>query len=170
MSSPWQALKKKHWDSRAERERHLLTIAAVIVLPIMTYLLLWQPAHTAIKKLKTSVPVMRAQVAQLEVRSAEISRLRHLPKPAVLNASTLKMAVESAAVRHQLRETLSTLDVQEPSAVRITLASVSFEQWLRWIRELQQEQNIRAESVGIVALPQTGMVKISATLTNGGTP
>ena len=113
---------------------------------------------------------MRTQSVQLAIQSAEVARVRHLPKPAVLDANALKQAVEAAAIRHQLREALSTLDTQEPNAVRITLAAVAFEQWLRWVHELQQEQNIRAESVAVVALPQTGMVKISATLTNGGAP
>lgn len=170
MNSQWQALKKRHWDARPERERQMLTIGAVIVLPILVYLLLWQPAHSAVRKLKASVPAMRAQIAQLHIQSAEVARVRHLPKPAVLDTNAMKVAVETAAVRHQLREALSTLDTQEPNAVRITLAAVPFEQWLRWVRELQQEQSIRAESVAIVALPQTGMVKISATLTNGGAP
>ena len=170
MSSRWSAIKKRHWDVRAERERHALTLAAAIVLPVLVYLLLWQPAHSAVKKLQASVPAMRVQVAQLNAQSAEVARVRHLPKPAVLDANAMKVAVETAAIRHQLREALSTLDTQEPNAVRITLAAVPFEQWLRWVRELQQEQNIRANSVAVVALPQPGMVKISATLSNGGTP
>jgi type II secretory pathway component PulM len=45
---------------------------------------------------------------------------------------------------------------------------VSFEQWLRWLRALQQEQHIRADSLSVAMLPQPGMVKISATLINGG--
>lgn len=170
MNTLWKAIKKRHWDVRAERERRALTLAAAVVLPILVYLLLWQPAHSAVKKLQASVPAMRTQSVQLAIQSAEVARVRHLPKPAVLDANALKQAVEAAAIRHQLREALSTLDTQEPNAVRITLAAVAFEQWLRWVRELQQEQNIRAESVAVVALPQTGMVKISATLTNGGAP
>ena len=168
MKARWLALRKQYWDSRAARERQALALAALILLPLVVYMLLWQPAHTAVKKYHTSVPVMRAQVAQLGVQAAEVSRLRHLPQPAVLDASTLKSTVEAAASRHQLRDALSTIDTQEPNAVRITLASVSFEQWLRWLRELQQEQNIRVDSAAVVALPQAGMVKISATLTNGG--
>lgn len=170
MKARWLELKKRYWDARAARERQALTLAVLVVLPIFAYLLLWQPAHTALNKLHASVPAMRIQAAQLAVQATEVARLRHLPQPAVLDASTLKSTVEAAASRHQLHDALSTIETQEPNAVRITLASVSFEQWLRWLRELQQEQHIRADSVGIVALPQAGMVKISATLTNGGAP
>ena len=168
MKARWLALKKRHWVSRAARERQTLAFAAWVLLPLFAYLLLWQPAHTALTKLRASVPVMRIQAEQLRVQAAEVAMLRHRPSPAVLDASALKSAVEASADRQQMRAAISTLVAQEPNAVRVTLASVSFEQWLRWLRVLQQEQHVRAESVSIAALPQAGMVKISATLTNGG--
>ena len=94
--------------------------------------------------------------------------LRHRPKPALLDAVALKSAIEDSALRHNLREAISTLDLQQPNAVRISFVSVSFEQWLRWLRALQQEQHIRADSVSVATLSQAGMVKVSATLVNGG--
>ncbi len=163
-----QAFIKKHWLSRTPSERQILTLAASILLPLLTYLLLWQPAHTAVEKLHLNLPVMRAQALQLHAQAAEVARLRHLPKPAVLDAHSLKSAVEATLARHQMRDALSALDTQEPNAVQITLAAISFEQWLYFLHELQQEQHVRAESISIAALPQTGMVKITATLSNGG--
>lgn len=169
MKSRWTAFKKRHWDSRASRERRAISLGAILVLPVLGYMLLWQPAHVAGAKLRAGVPALRAQAAHLHTQVAEVEMLRHHPHPAVLDATALKMAVEASAARHQMRGAISTLEAQEPDAVRITLASVSFEQWLRWLRGMEQEQHIRAESAGIAALPQAGMVKISATLTNGGT-
>ncbi len=169
MKARWLEIKKRHWDSRTARERQTLALAALVLLPLLAYLLLWQPAHTALTKLRASVPVMRVQTEQLRVQAVEVAMLRHRPHLAVLDASALKSAIEASADRHQMRDALSTLVAQEPNAVRVTLASVSFEQWLRWLRVLQQEQHVRADSVSIAVMPQAGMVKISATLTNGGT-
>ncbi len=169
MKARWLEIKKRHWDSRTARERQTLALAALVLLPLLAYLLLWQPAHTALTKLRASVPVMRVQTKQLRVQAVEVAMLRHRPHLAVLDASALKSAIEASADRHQMRDALSTLVAQEPNAVRVTLASVSFEQWLRWLRVLQQEQHVRADSVSIAVMPQAGMVKISATLTNGGT-
>jgi len=163
-----QAFIKKHWLTRTSSERQILTFAAAILLPLLTYLLLWQPAHTAVEKLHLTLPVMRAQALQLQAQAAEVARLRHLPKPAVLDAQSLKSAVESAVARYKMRDAISVLDTQGPNGVQISLAAISFEQWLHFLHELQQEQHVRAESISIAALPQTGMVKISATLSNGG--
>lgn len=168
MSARWKEFRKRYWDGRAARERQAIVLAALVLSPLLAYFLLWQPAHTAGAKLRASVPAMRAQAAHLHEQATEVEMLRHRPAPAVLDAVALKTAIEESAVRHQLREAITSLDAQEPNAVRITLAAVSFEQWLRWLRDLQQEQHIRAASAGIAALPQTGMVKISATLSNGG--
>lgn len=169
MKARWQAFKKRHWDGRAARERRAIVFAALALSPILAYFLFWQPAHVANKKLRADVPNMRIQAAHLRTQLAEAERLRHSPHPAVFDATALKVAVEASALRHNIRDAISTLDAQEPNAVRITLASVSFEQWMLWLRDLQQEQHIRAESVGIAALPLAGMVKVSATLNNGGT-
>lgn len=169
MKARWQAFKKRHWDSRAARERRAIALAALVLSPLLAYFLLWQPAHVANRKLRAGIPTMRAQAAHLHTQMTEVEMLRHSPHPAIFDATALKAAVEASALRHQVRGAISSLDAQEPNAVRIMLASVSFEQWLRWLRDLQQEQHIRAESVGIAALPQAGMVKVSATLTNGGT-
>lgn len=169
MKARWEAFRKRHWDGRAPRERRAITLGAILLLPVLGYLLLWQPAHVANTKLRAGAPALRTQAAHLHTQVVEVEMLRHHPRPAVLNATALKAAVEESAARHQMRGAISALDAQEPNAVRIMLASVSFDQWVRWLRDLQQEQHIRAESLGIAALPQIGMVKISATLTNGGT-
>lgn len=169
MKARWLAIRKQYWDSRAARERQTLTLAALVLTPLLAYVVLWQPAHSAVAKLRASVATLRLQAVRLQLQAAEVEMLRHHPQPAVFDALALQSAVEASAVRYQLREALTTLDAQPPNAVRITLASVSFEQWLRWLRALQQEQHIRADSIGIAALPQAGMVKVSATLINGGT-
>ena len=166
----WQAFVKQHWHSRTVQERQVLTVIAAVLSPLLAYTLLWQPAHTAVEKLNHSVPVMRAQALQLKAQVAEVATLRHHPKPAVLDAHSLKSPLEAVAIRHQIRDAISTLDAQEPNAVRVSLSAVSFEQWLRFLHELQQAQHVRADSTSIAALPQAGMVKISATLTNGGSP
>lgn len=169
MKARWQTLKKRHWDDRAASERRAIAIGTLALSPLLAYALLWQPAHVANAKLHTSVPAMRLQAAHLRTQAAEVETLRHHPRPAVLDANALKTAIEESTLRHQMRDVITSLDAQQPSSVRITLAAVSFEKWLNWLRGLQQEQHIRAESVGIAALPQAGMVKVNATLTNGGT-
>ena len=168
MKANWLTFKKRYWNSRSSQERRILRFMAWGSLPVLIYLLLWQPSHNAVQKLHASVPAMHREAERLRIQANEVEMLRHRPKHALLDAVALKSTVEDSALRHNLRESISTLDLQQPNAVRISFASVSFEQWLPWLRALQQEQHIRADSVSVAMLPQTGMVKISATLINGG--
>jgi len=168
MKANWLAYKKKYWDVRSVQERNVLKILAAAVTPFVVYFILWQPAHTSVNKLRASVPTLAKDAERMKIQADEVERLRHRPKPALMDAAALKAAVEDSALRNNLGEAISAMTLQEPNAVRITFVSVSFEHWLRWIRSLQQEQQIRAESVSVAMLSQPGMVKISATLVNGG--
>jgi general secretion pathway protein M len=169
MKTNWLAFKKQYWDARSLQERNVLKLTAWALAPVLVYFVLWQPAHNAVQKLHVSVPAMYMADERLRNHASEVEMLRHRPKPALLDAVALKAAIEDSALRHNLRDAISTLDLQEPNAVRVSFASVSFEQWLRWLRALQQEQHIRADSVSVAMLSQAGMVKISATLINGTT-
>lgn len=168
MKEKWLAFKKNNWDLRSPQERKALKYSGWALIPVLVYFVLWQPAHTSLNKLHITVPAMMVEAERLHAQADEVEMLRHRPKPALLDAFALKSAIEDSALRHNLRETISSLDLQQPNAVRISFAVVSFEQWLRWLRALQQEQHIRADSVSVAMLPQAGMVKISATLINGG--
>lgn len=168
MKASWLTFKKRYWDARSLQERKVLKLSGWALAPVIVYFVLWQPAHHAVQKLHLSVPVVYMEAERLRTQAGEVEMLRHRPKPALLDAVALKSAVEDSALRHNLREAISTLDLQQPNAVRISFAVVSFEQWLQWLQALQQEQHIRADSVSVAMLPQSGMVKISATLINGG--
>ena len=168
MKVGWQAFKKKYWEARSRQERAVLGIVAAVATPFVVYFILWQPAHSSVNKLRASVPLLAKDAERMKNQADEVERLRHRPKPALMDAASLKTAVEESALRNNLGEAVSSLTLQEPNAVRITFVSVSFELWLNWLRSLQLEQQIRAESVSIAMLSQPGMVKVSATLVNGG--
>jgi general secretion pathway protein M len=163
------ALRLQHWDQRPQHERRAIGIGALFVLPLLAYFLLWQPAHNAVGKLRETLPKMRIQTEQMRKTAVQIEELRHRPQLAVMDAQAVKTAIEESASRHQLRESLTMIAAQEPNGVRITVTSISFEAWLNWLRELQQSQHIRVDSIAITQTAEPGMVAIRATLTNGNT-
>ncbi len=167
MKQHWHAFRKAAWDTRLPRERQFIGAAALILVPALAYFALWRPAHLAVPALRAALPIMRAQAAEMKRQSEEIELLRRRPQPAVLDSGALKNVVEHSAAQHGLRDALDHLDGVEPSSVRITFASVSYAQWLRWVRILEQEQHIRIDSLEVMALTAPGMVRITAILTNG---
>ena len=167
MKARLKTLRLQHWDTRQQHERRGITIGALFVLPLLAYFLLWQPAHDAVGKLREKLPQLRMQTEQMRHAALQAEEIRHRPQLAVMDALAVKTAIEESATRLQLRDALTTIAAQEPNGARITLTSVSFEKWLIWLRELQQSQHIRIDSVAVTPLSEPGMVAVRATLTNG---
>jgi type II secretory pathway component PulM len=170
MKAYLKTLRLQHWDTRSLHERRVILIATAFILPLLCYVMLWQPAHEAVRKLHTRLPQLRMQNEQMRRASTQIEELRHRPRLAVMDAAAVKTAIEDSATRHQLLTEFTTITAQEPAGARITLTAVSFEKWLAWLRELQISQHLRVDSIAITQLAEPGMVAIRATLTNGDTP
>lgn len=167
LKARWQEFRQSSWDSRPLQERRILSIAFIVLMPVVIYFLLWQPAHTAIVRLNKTLPTLRMQDALMKRQAAEASLLLQRSQPAILNPAAMKIAIENSAANFQLRNSIEALDGVEPNGVRIIFSSVSYAKWLKWMHNLQQEQHIRVETLNVVALQSAGMVKISATLVNG---
>ncbi len=167
MKTRWLELRTQYWSNRTVRERRVIAIVGLLLFPVVYYYLLWQPAHVAVSKLHYTLPALQAQAGKLQDQATEIEMLRHRPTLVTLDAQALKSSIAESASRHQLSTFITGLEVQEPNAARITCDAISFATWITWLRELEQEQHIRAEAISISTLSQAGMVKISATLSNG---
>ncbi len=167
MNAYWRAFRKAAWDDRLPRERQTIALGLLLLLPLLAYFALWQPAHRAVAKLQSTLPVMRAQAGQMKWQAEEAEALRLRPQPALLDATTLKALVEASVAQYQLGGTMERLDLLEPNGVRIAFSAVPYAQWLRWARHLQEEQHVRIDSLDVAALPSPGLVKINVTLVNG---
>lgn len=170
MKAHLQILRQQHWDKRLLHERRAIIFGAAIVLPLLIYFLFWQPSHEAVRKLREQLPQLRIHADQMQKTSGQIEALRHRPQLAVMDARAVQSAIETAASTHQLSASLTSITAQEPNGVRITMAAISFEKLLIWLRELQTSQHIRVDSISVTKLSDPGMVAVRATLTNGGAP
>lgn len=160
-------LKQRYWHPRPIREKRMLLLAASIVLPVLGYLILWQPASEQRDKLLKRLPDLRQQAAQLQLDALEVQKLRHSRPPAQLDANTLISTIESTAERYAIREQITSINTQGPNTVQLNVNALAFSQWLDFLRELHQTQHIRVLNTSIAALPQTGFVKISAVFISG---
>jgi general secretion pathway protein M len=157
-------LKALYWDTLSATEQKTILRSAWILLPLLMYGLLWQPAHEALPKLQAALPQLRAQADQMQALAGQAQSLRQQAQLAVLDSDALKVAVEKSATSANL----PLLVVPgEQNSVRISADSIAFAQWLQWQHTLESTQHIRVASAMLVASPEPGMVKVQATLTNG---
>jgi general secretion pathway protein M len=157
-------LKARQWDTLSAAEQKTMIRGAWVLLPLLAYGLLWQPAHEALPRLQAALPQLRAQADQMQALAGQAQSLRQQAQLAVLDSDALKTAVERSA---QAAGLPLLVVPGEQNSVRISAASVAFAQWLQWQRTLETTQHIRVSSSMLVASPEPGMVKVQATLTNG---
>ncbi len=157
-------LKTRHWDTLSATEQKTVVRGAWVLLPLLLYGLLWQPAHEALPKLQAALPLLRAQADQMQALAAQAQTLRQQAQLAVMDSDALRIAVEKSAQAASLPLLVTP---GEQNSVRVSADNVAFAQWLQWQRTLETTQHVRVASAMLVAAPEPGMVKVQATLTNG---
>lgn len=158
---------KSRWGVLTASEQNMVKWGAAVVLPILFYLLLWQPAHTNVAKLQSNVPQLRAQLAQIQAQAVEVQTLRQGAHPAVLEGDALRQIVAGAAEAAGWAAPMFVIEQADKQAVRVTAENISFASWIKFLRELDSAHHIRADSLTVTPQPSSGMVKVNATLVNG---
>jgi len=158
---------QSRWSALTASEQNTVKWGAAVVLPVLFYLLLWQPAHSNVAKLQTSVPHLRAQLAQVQAQAVEVQTLRQGAHPAVLEGDALRNIVAGAGEAAGWTAPMFVIEQTDKQAVRVTAESVEFARWVRFLRELDSAHHLRADALTVTPSPTSGMVKVSASLTNG---
>jgi len=149
------------WQSRAPRERVVITALAVLV-GIASYVWLVQAASLAHTRLRASVPAMRAQAARLEQQAAELQHLRAEPAPSA-STTDLRTLVQAQADAAGLSRALVRIDAPDPNQVVVVFGAVGFADWLNWVAGLTSQQ-VRLDACRVEALSTPGLVSVTATL------
>lgn len=156
-----------HWAALSASEQRMLKLGALVVLPVLFYLLLWQPAHDGVQRLQKSVPQLRAQLVQMQAQAVEVQTLRHGAKPAVLEGDALKRIVQGAVEAAGWGAPAVVVESAEKNEVRVNAEGIAFARWIALLRELENTHHIRVSALTISASSAPGMVKVNAVISNG---
>lgn len=158
---------RKTWESRAPRERAVITVLAAI-LGIVLYLWLVLAAGQARVPLRVNVSVLRAQEARLNQQAIEYGHLRAAPV-ATTSATDLRTLVQTRVGAAGLSAALVSIDAPDGDHVVVVFGAVAFADWLNWIASLKLQQ-VRLDSCRIEALSAPGLISVTATLARSKPP
>ena len=114
------------WQRLAERERRLVVLGTAIVLAVLVYMTLWEPAANGIRRLRADLPPLREQEASLRSMATEASTLRAAGGAAAAVAPADRVAaVRRSLQRAGLWRDASTADPARPSAQGASAAAPS---------------------------------------------
>jgi len=151
----------KAWESRAPRERAIITALAALLGAVL-YVWLVQSAWQARVQLRTSVTTLRAQAARLDQHALEYGRLR--VAPAVTTSPTdLRTLVQARIDDAGLARSLVRIDATDADQVVVVFGAIAFADWLNWIAGMQSQQ-VRLDACRIEVLSTPGLVSLTATL------
>lgn len=149
------------WANLAPRERNLILIGLLVLMPIGLYFYFWQPLSGERERLRDRVAHLRVELAQLRADGEDVKRLRGLAP--IRGAQTLEATARLAASRFQLGDKLGEVSARGSDRLVVTMDGVAFEAWLRWVGELGV-QGVALSECKVEALPEAGLVRARATL------
>lgn len=158
----WLAFVGDWVSGRTLRERWLLGIMLAIALPLLGFLLVYQPL---MNRLDQAQDRHVAAVQQHGRVLAQVEQLRSAASvPATTASAPLAIRVTDSATRAGIR--LAANEPRGANRVSVVLAPAAPTAGLRWLREMETT-GISIQELSIA--PQgPGMVTISATLAQGG--
>jgi general secretion pathway protein M len=147
------------WMERNARERKQITLAIVVAVCALMYMLFVAPALNGRAQLEKSLPELRLQAADLQNLAKEASSL---------SAATATPA--PPATREILEASLSSKGLKAQSVaatgemIKVQLSGVSFTGMLDWLDEIQKNLRVTVVDANVTAQPQTDIVNATLTL------
>lgn len=156
---------RQFWSQREPRERALLACGATLAIAALLYLLLIDPAFSAIARLQRSLPNARAQSAQLAALLSEVRALKS--RPAVANAAgaDAPAAIEQSLAAAGLKA-VRMVPVAD-GALQLTFANVPYAAWSVWLAAAERELGMHAISVKVKATAAPGNADVELALRSG---
>jgi len=158
----------RHWGSLASRERRMVLGALVVIIIALLYLLAFEPAWKANRKLAAELPVLRAQAAQLGALASEARRLSAVPRVSE-SAQALQAALSASTQAAGFGAALAELK-RDGALFELRFAGVPHEAWLLWLDATLRQTRLRVLDLSIVRAGGPGVVDVKLVLESPARP
>jgi general secretion pathway protein M len=149
------------------RERTLVAAAAATVVVALLFLLVWEPLHDGVKRLRTEVAATQALVAELaQARSLVLSGRGGVGVIQGQGRSLLAI-VDQTGKENGLGGAITRMQPEGESTVRIWLEQADFVSVLRWLALLENSYGVAVVEAAIDRETQPGMVRARLGLVRG---
>ncbi|CAG2160256.1 type II secretion system protein M [Cupriavidus numazuensis] len=161
----WRDQFDAFWSARNPREQAILGGGAAVLGLVLIYSVLWEPAADGRARLSRSLPVMRADLAEMETLAQEARGLNASPAPA-LRGDALTQALQESLGKYGLKAT--RLAAGADNSVQVQLDKAPFGAVAGWLQDVRQQQRLKVTDARIVYVGATALVNVSATLQGPG--
>ena len=157
----------KKWLSRLEpREQRIVGLGGLVLLPILTYLAVVEPAYQALDKAESSLASTQSLHQKIAQLASEASALKSRGSSSVSRASTTSLLpeLESSLKQVGIANSVKRIAPQGDQGAQIIFESVAFNLLYQWIELIDQKMALEVQAISIRETAQEGMVKVSLTV------
>lgn len=160
----------KDWfNSLAQRERTMVSVAAVVILLALGYVAAWSPLSSRVARLEKSVEERQAVKQWMEQAAVEANQLRGAAGATGGDEHrSLLAVVDQTAKQSQLASAVKRIEPEGQEVVRVSLERASFDDLVLWLGSLQRTFAVRVADVSIERQAETGRVNARLTLKRFG--
>lgn len=148
----------RFWAERTPRERWIVGAGGGLLLLVLCWLLLIEPALQGREQWKKALPALRADYAQMQSLAQQASAA---PAPNAATPPPDRAAIERSLAEHGMKA--QSLNVSE-DGVRITLNDVSFSALTDWLQQAQRDAQLVVAEAGIIARDRIDRVDVNLSL------
>jgi len=161
----WREQFAAFWNARNPREQAILGGGAVVLVLVFGYLLLWEPASIERARLTRNLPVLRADLAEMETLAQEARGLSASRAPS-LRGDALTQALQDSLGQHGLKAT--RLMTTGDNAIQLQLEKAPFGSVAGWLQDVRLQQRLKVTDARISYVGATALVNVTATLQGPG--
>jgi general secretion pathway protein M len=149
------------FEARVPREKQLLIVGGTLVVLALIYNVLWAPAWDGCAQIKANLPLLEAQLAEVQMQVDEAHRLKGM---AAIRAPA------GVALRDALSTSLTQAGIPQPQftslgkGVQVDAKNVPFGTWMTWLDEVRRTDHVRVVNAHATREAQEGFATVSATL------
>jgi general secretion pathway protein M len=157
---------KSWWESLANRERLMITIAGVFVGILFVYGVIWSPLSSAVEDYQTQVNSQQHLLAYLQAASRKIQQLKAEGIEASTGSSQTDLLSLAEQTLSQQGLSIYLKQVQQPkqNQIQLTLENVPFDKLMQWTQQLSNTQGVHVVTLNATRLPIVGTANVDMTL------
>ncbi len=144
------------WQSRPQREQHILLLGSVVVLVSVMYWGFVQPLNQKAASMAQRVAQEKQLLSWVKQKADDIVTLRG-NNGVVVSSETINQIVSSSVKRYNIE--LIRMQPQD-DVLQVWIQPVIFTQLLDWLHDLQTKQGISVEFLDISRSKTPGMVEV----------
>ncbi len=146
------------WDARTPRERRILAVGGGLLLLVLCWLLLIEPALQGREEWKKALPALRADYAQMQSLAQQAGAA---PPPSAAAAPPDRASIERSLAEHGMKA--QSVNAGE-DGVRLVLTDVSFAALTDWMQQAQRDAQLVVTEASVTARDRIDRVDANLSL------